>query len=119
MVRDVVERLNRHGSRSKDRNAHDRAVLGVKAVEAGWRRAHNTDHGIRCGAQDPLLAREVGAVGEMRLIVFEPAVEDVEALARSAKLRLQPHVTAFLGQGPKLTGEVSTWCEMRLVVERA
>ena len=101
MVRDVVERLNRHGSRSKDRNAHDRAVLGVKAVEAGWRRAHNADHRIRRGAQDPLLAREVGAVGEMWLIVSGPAIEDVEALARPAKLRHCQNIALASGLIPR------------------
>src|SRR5262245_46481976 len=30
------------------------------------------------------------------------------------RMRLQLHVTAFLGKGPKLTGEVSAWCEMSL-----
>jgi len=66
----------------------------------------------------PELTREVGAIGEVRLIVIRASVEDVQAHPGTAKRRGQADHVRILRQQdiPELTREVGTIGEVWLIV---
>src|SRR5262249_38051797 len=80
-----------------------------------------TLHALVCLRQHPKLARKVGALDEVRLVVVRAAIENVQAHAGAAKLRRQPDPVAIprYHDVPELAREVATIDEVWLVVFRA
>jgi hypothetical protein len=78
-------------------------------------------HALVCLRQHPKLAREVGAIDEVWLVVVRATVENVQAHAGAAKLRRQPDPIAIprYHDVPELAREVRAINEVWLVVFRA
>ena len=81
----------------------------------------STLHALVCLRQHPKLAREVGAIDEVWLVVVRATVENVQAHAGAAKLRRQPDPIAIprYHDVPELAREVRAIDEVWLVVFRA
>src|SRR2546430_13815734 len=75
-------------------------------------------HALVCLGQHPKLARKVGAIDEVWLVVVRATVENVQAYAGAAKLRRQPDPIAIprYHDVPELAREVRAIDELWMVV---
>jgi hypothetical protein len=108
------------------RHWHVRLVPLADSCTAAKRRRGLVDLGPALHAlvrlrQRPKLAREVGAIDEVWLVVVRAAVENVQAHAGAAKLRRRPDPIAIsrYHDVPELAREVRAIDEVWLVVFRS